>query len=140
MNTKQTLEELVRYYDATRGVGHTCTALYGIGAQGAIVIAHNQTYANHLKQTTGVETVSIHDLNALCGRGAPLIIDNAALREIFANSAAEIQRLEGESLEWKLRFKNVVFQLEQTTTENIKLQARLGAVKKASDTISKIVA
>ena len=140
MNTKPTLEELVRYYDATRGVGHTCATLYGIGDKGAIVIAHNQSYANHLKRTTGVETVSIHDLNALYGRCAPLVIDNAALREIFANSAAEIQRLESESLDWKLRFKNVVFQLEQTTTENIKLQARLGAVKKASDTISKIMA
>ena len=141
MNTKQTLEELVRYYDNTRGVGHTQTALQGISlSRGAIVIAHDMGYANYLKRSAGVDAFSINDLNPLWGANKPLVIDNAALRTIFSNSASEIRRLESNIMDLMLHSKNIEYQLQNTITENIKLKAKLDGIKKASKTISDIVA
>jgi hypothetical protein len=91
-------EQIVRYLEINRQVGHTTAILEGAKNVDALVIAHNFDWAQELsnpnfqKPYTGekfelkrrnpnsqISTLSLSSLNNLRGEHRPILLDNAAL-------------------------------------------------------------
>lgn len=104
---KETLQELVNYYDLTRGAGHTHGMMNGVkNTTDSLVMAHNTSFADGLRKTLPVNIaksknisfVSIQSNKSLRGRKSPLFIDNAALHMIFKKALNQFNDLEMENI------------------------------------------
>jgi hypothetical protein len=103
MNIVDTIHELIRYYDTTRGVGHTCALMEGVGGNDAdprpVLVGLNQNDCRRLKRDAPCcDCVSIHEVenHGLIGRSQPLVIDNGAMYLLLRQVAHEIGMLEAE--------------------------------------------
>ena len=105
MKIAHKLKNLLVYYDATRGVGHTETMLYGVGSNKHCIVlvqnlgAQKQYILDKLqvsdpyKMPTFVSINSFDDTK-LIGHRSPLVIDNSVLISLFQESLNAIYSLE----------------------------------------------
>ena len=102
MNTRpskieKTLYTLMQYYAVTRQAGHTTAMLEGVKhTDGAVlVLTHNFRYGESLKRLApNTIPVSLDcSMEAMVGRKAPMVVDNAALHQIASSAFSEIQSL-----------------------------------------------
>ena len=101
MKIKETLNDLLHYYESTRQVGHTAAMIEGVAnSPQTMVLVGNFAQGKCLmpkvseKQVVPIGSIS----TALCDRRAPLVIDNAAMWLILHEAKKEIERLEAQVL------------------------------------------
>ena len=97
---KEKIDFLLRYYNSSRGSGHTKTMWGGANsAMGYLVVPSHAIYKN-LTQNFGplMREMSLDDLESLRGanHGLPLIWDNTAIVSILKESLDEIVKLEAQ--------------------------------------------
>lgn len=94
---KTTLQELVRYYDGARGVGHTSAVITGAeNVDECVVIAADVQSLRRLAEPGLFRVMTLSELRdgKMLGRACPMVLDNHALTELARGSLAEISRLE----------------------------------------------
>lgn len=111
MNIKHALRELVDYYQATRGIGHTLTMIHGAAkTPGVVILAIGRAHGEMLRGVNlllntpeadlleGARIVGLPELSKLrdC-TPAPLALDNGALAFLFDQAATRIALLEAEN-------------------------------------------
>lgn len=97
-NIKYTLEELLRYYNRTRAVGHTNAAIHGVNNVASIFVAANiaSKRSYPIDNKTKVITLSAIDNNRLEGCNLPIIFDNNTLHVLFQAVVDKISSLENQ--------------------------------------------
>lgn len=96
-NVKTTLKELVRYFDSTRGIGHTTAVIAGAeNVDNCLVIAANIQDVHRLAEGDLFKVMTLAELGdgKMRGRACPVVLDNHALAELARQSLTEIARLE----------------------------------------------
>jgi hypothetical protein len=98
MTIKETIKELLFYYERTRGAGHTRTMV-----EGAINSPHVWVLVNNVQQSRNLlphrlqhRAIALSDIRRLNGRHAPLAIDNDALFTLLSDAVQQIESLELE--------------------------------------------
>jgi hypothetical protein len=124
MKIKEKLQEIVQYFGVNRQVGHTTTMLHGTlkNDEPVIIIAHNQTGVNHIKNITKKtdKVVSLESLNSsLKGQRSPLVFDNAALHLLLMDSLGEISSLELDVREEKEKMGDLLDAMLKTVNEEL---------------------
>jgi hypothetical protein len=102
MKIKETLQWILRYYDATRGVGHTRLMLEGKAyLNNGVMITHTKEYGEKIiKSSIGhgrIKIESLNSLNNLLGKREAIAFDNCALYILFTNVLGEINNLEEDN-------------------------------------------
>lgn len=92
IDVKDTLNQLLQYYQATRGVGHTLAALGKPTPDRPLFLSH--VYKNNIIEYGKVPISFTNLKETLRGQRAPLIIDHFALTIIFEESLRKIEELE----------------------------------------------
>jgi hypothetical protein len=85
------LEQIIGYYDSTRGVGHTYATLKGVlnTKSNMVVLSKKVEYPPIVRD----RLVTLWTLNSLKGTKQPLVFDNAVLRELFQSALLRISEL-----------------------------------------------
>jgi hypothetical protein len=125
MKIKEKLQEIVQYFGVNRQVGHTTTMLHGTldNTEPVVIIAHNQTGVNHIKNITKKtdKVVSLESLNSsLKGHRSPLVFDNAALHLLLLDSLGEISSLELNVREEKEKMEDLINEIIGFLEDQIK--------------------
>ena len=95
MKIKTKLQELITYYEVTRGVGHSRILHDGIDSSlDAILIK--------MRGPNTKNNISINSLNRLRGRKNPLALDNSVLYYLLKGALEEINRLESFATEYEV--------------------------------------
>lgn len=93
------IEELIRYYETTRGVGHTRTMLQGVtcGRNAVVVVANSQMGGMLMRHYQVDRIVTLHQIkqgSVLRGMQAPLVFDNHALVTLLADMRETLRQAE----------------------------------------------
>jgi len=108
---KTTLQELVQYYDGTRGVGHTSAVIAGAeNVEQCMVIASNVESLRRLAAPGLFKVMTLAELRngKMRGHDCPMVLDNHALTELARGSLAEISRLEYKIAQMKAVAQSIV--------------------------------
>jgi hypothetical protein len=99
---ERTLETLSRYYDCTRGAGHTKAMMDGIhhADDKVIVLTHNVSYGKLIEKMSpkaiACSVDGSSELLTLYGRKNPMVVDNAAMQYIVSEAFSQIRNLRDE--------------------------------------------
>lgn len=97
------LSDYVSYYSTHRKIGHTNAAITGIKWQdNTRMVFATARHQHELHATRGVRGIRYDDTATLRGTNTPLVWDNAALVEVFAQSLIRIEDLKTELHQAKL--------------------------------------
>lgn len=95
---KETIREILKYYDTQRQVGHTTAMIEGVkNSPKAIVLVNNMQHAGHVQAVAGkpLNIITTERMN-LMGRNDPLVLDNFTTTEILRKALVCIVDLEVE--------------------------------------------
>lgn len=106
------LEDLLRYYDANRRVGHTTLMVEGIGSAGEpfFLLAHEHGYAKRILRDAGKCSLGIPlswaSLGGYRSQGmrVPMAIDNSAMMHIL-NDCLDLVRRQHEIIDVRVAHK-----------------------------------
>jgi hypothetical protein len=99
-HVEDTLRDWINYYHATRGVGHTVTALHGVhSAERARLVVHATVMSKTLvREFKGQNRMILYSrTDHLRGLNVPVVWDNCALTDLFIRSARRIEALKAEN-------------------------------------------
>ena len=99
-NIKTILQEIIKYYQRNKGVGHTHAMLFGVIDTTSIIIAHNwkwgaelQAVLRHVKSES--HPMTVHQFpGRIEGLKLPLVWDNQALEQVLQYTLQTITDLE----------------------------------------------
>jgi hypothetical protein len=90
------LAQIIDYYDSTRGVGHTHSALNGaLNTPCNMVVMSKQNSSSRLPLLKN-KLITLWMLDNLKGSKIPLVFDNSVLRELFQSVLLRIHELKAE--------------------------------------------
>ena len=101
MDIKNILNELIHYFNVTRGVGHTKTVLDGVrNIDDCLMVVDTHWFSDIAKLENPPSKSKLISFSYICDRlrgyHRPLVFDNLVLWLIFNNSLKKIEDLELE--------------------------------------------
>jgi len=81
--------DLLDYFDATRGCGHTASMVKGEST----VLTHTAEFAKSLSDMYEVDALTINNLILLMGKHTPIVLDNYLLQQILSGLLMHINIL-----------------------------------------------
>lgn len=140
---KNTLRNILSYYNSARQVGHTTMALTGAANfKNAIVVTHNHSMIDCIRKmvnplfspTLAFTTLSNFENGSVLGRSNAIVFDNAAVYTLCADALKEIERLENsneliKTLQQDLRDKERELEKSRDRARNAEEKFRGACIK-----------
>ena len=126
MNIKRKIEELLFYYESTRGVGHTTLLKEGTNNNiiNKLILVYNKSTFNYLENKT-TTLISWKNIKALRGNNKPLSIDNGVITLLLMEVLEEFNKLTNKNDKLKNELKKL-----KINTMNINIEKLDEATKK----------
>lgn len=96
MNEKEKLQEVLRYYISTVGVGHTHMMLHGAAStpSGIVIALTSETGRAIKERAPEIDIVPVGNLQGLRSKRKPITFDNAAMIDLLSGAVRRIEVLE----------------------------------------------